>query len=372
VLVSVKGRNSRRKSTMTMDRRNFLRTMAAAGAAVALPSFVSPAAGTMPPGTFDFVFFTDTHIQPELDAAHGCDMCFRKIAALNPEFAIMGGDHVFDAFEVNRVRAGMVYDLYKRTEQQLGMPLHHAIGNHDVFGVLARSGVAPSDPAYGKKMYQDRIGQTYYSFDYKGYHFVVLDSIQPTADRLWEARVDEDQLRWLRHAGYRRVSLSASHRVCHLRLHPDCWRGSQVQHHDGRQCSRGARSFRECKRTRGAAGAYSRERSGELQEHAVHHQRSGLRELVAWAAVGHARRIYGRQPAPGSHYLALRNLRIPQRRSSPETIVIEIQDPPDITTKAVPQHLEAYVYEQPLSAIPDTRAVAPRAVFHVVCVAPLI
>ena len=172
--------------------------MAAAGATMALPAFGLAAAGTTPPGSFDFVFFTDTHIQPELDAAHGCDMCFRKIAALNPEFAIMGGDHVFDAFEVNRVRAGMVYDLYKRTEQQLGMPLHHAIGNHDVFGVFARSGVAPSDPAYGKKMYQDRIGQTYYSFDYKGYHFVVLDSIQPTADRQWEARVDADQLRWLR------------------------------------------------------------------------------------------------------------------------------------------------------------------------------
>ena len=183
---------------MTLDRRNFLRTMAAAGATLAMPTFVSASAGTTPPGSFDFVFFTDTHIQPELDAAHGCDMCFRKIAALNPEFAIMGGDHVFDAFEVNRVRAGMVYDLYQRTEQQLGMPMHHAIGNHDVFGVFARSGVAPSDPAYGKKMYQDRIGQTYYSFDYKGYHFVVLDSIQPTADRMWEARVDEDQLRWLR------------------------------------------------------------------------------------------------------------------------------------------------------------------------------
>jgi len=183
---------------MTLDRRNFLRAMAAAGATLAMPTFVSASAGTTPPGSFDFVFFTDTHIQPELDAAHGCDMCFRKIAALNPEFAIMGGDHVFDAFEVNRVRAGMVYDLYQRTEQQLGMPMHHAIGNHDVFGVFARSGVAPSDPAYGKKMYQDRIGQTYYSFDYKGYHFVVLDSIQPTADRMWEARVDEGQLRWLR------------------------------------------------------------------------------------------------------------------------------------------------------------------------------
>jgi 3',5'-cyclic AMP phosphodiesterase CpdA len=181
---------------MMLDRRKFLKTLAATGAAMALPF---PPQGTIPaPGSFDFVFFTDTHIQPELDAAHGCDMCFRKIASTNPEFAIMGGDHVYDALGVNGARAGMVYDLYKRTEQSLGVPLHNAIGNHDVFGVLTKSGIAPADPAYGKKMYQDRMGLTFYSFNHKGYHFVVLDSIQPTNDRLWEARVDENQLHWLR------------------------------------------------------------------------------------------------------------------------------------------------------------------------------
>src|ERR1700690_2182342 len=184
---------------MTLDRRKFLKTLAAAGAALALPPFaLSATTEQPPPGSFDFVFFTDTHIQPELDAAHGCDMCFRNIAATKSDFAIMGGDHVYDAFGVNSIRARMVYDLYSRTEQLLGMPLHNAIGNHDVFGVLTRSGVAPSDPAYGKKMYQDRMGPTFYSFDHKGYHFVVLDSIQPTADRLWEARIDDAQLQWLR------------------------------------------------------------------------------------------------------------------------------------------------------------------------------
>ena len=110
----------------------------------------------------------------------------------------MGGDHVFDAFGVDATRARMVFDMYGRAEQLIGMPLHNAIGNHDVFGVLTRSGVAPTDPAYGKKMYQDRMGHTFHTFDHKGYHFVVLDSIVPTDDRLWEARVDEPQLEWLR------------------------------------------------------------------------------------------------------------------------------------------------------------------------------
>jgi 3',5'-cyclic-AMP phosphodiesterase len=126
-------------------------------------------------------------------------MAFGKIASLKPAFAIMGGDHVYDAFGVNAARAGMVYDLYQRTEQLLGMPLYQTIGNHDIFGVLPKSGASPSDPAYGKKMYQDRLGRdTFYSFDYQGYHFVVLDSIHLTEDRLWEARVDDSQIAWLR------------------------------------------------------------------------------------------------------------------------------------------------------------------------------
>jgi 3',5'-cyclic AMP phosphodiesterase CpdA len=184
---------------MILDRRQFLKTAVVAGAASAIgaPATFSWPAPETNAGSFDFIFFTDTHIEPELDAAHGCDMCFRKIAGITSDFAVMGGDHVYDALGVDGKRADEVYGLYKKTEQTLRMPIHHTIGNHDAFGILTKSGVAPSDPAYGKKMFEDRIGRTYYSFDHKGYHFVLLDSIQPTEDRSWEARVDETQLRWL-------------------------------------------------------------------------------------------------------------------------------------------------------------------------------
>ncbi len=184
---------------MILDRRKFLKTAAVAGAASVIggPGTLCLAAGEPKAGSLDFIFFTDTHIEPELDAAHGCDMCFRKIAATPSDFAVMGGDHVYDALGVDGKRADEVYGLYKKTEQTLRMPIHHTIGNHDAFGILTKSGVTPSDQAYGKKMYWDRFGPTYYSFDHKGYHFFVLDSIQPTEDRSWEARVDEKQLSWL-------------------------------------------------------------------------------------------------------------------------------------------------------------------------------
>src|SRR5580704_8086750 len=183
---------------MSLSRRLFLKSAALTTAAATLsPSTILPA-NTSAPAHFDFVFFTDTHIQPELDAAHGCDMCFHKIASLNADFAIMGGDHVFDSNAVDRTRANTVFDLYKATEQSLRIPLHHTIGNHDVFGITPASGVAPTDPGYAKKMYEDRIGKTYYSFDHKGWHFIILDSIQPTEDRMWQALIDPPQLAWLK------------------------------------------------------------------------------------------------------------------------------------------------------------------------------
>src|SRR6202007_2488527 len=131
---------------MQLDRRKFLKTLAAAGAAAALPPLRTDPPPS--PGSFEFVFFTDTHIEPELDAAHGCDMCFRRIAALKPDFAVMGGDHVYDALSVDHTRASTVFDLYQKTQQSLEMPLHHAIGNHDVFGVSTKSGASPADPGF--------------------------------------------------------------------------------------------------------------------------------------------------------------------------------------------------------------------------------
>jgi 3',5'-cyclic-AMP phosphodiesterase len=147
---------------------------------------------------FTFLFVTDTHLQPELNAAQGCDQCFKKARTIKSDFAIQGGDHVFDSLAVSRSRATSLYDLYGKTEQDLGMKIHHTLGNHDCFGIYSDSGVEASDPLYGKKMFEERFGKTYYSFDHKGVHFIVLDSIGITDDRAYEGRVDAVQLDWLR------------------------------------------------------------------------------------------------------------------------------------------------------------------------------
>jgi len=180
-----------------VNRRRFLSLASAAGVASLFPSPVfATKDGTG--SDFTFLFLTDTHLQPELNAAAGCDQCFKKARTIKCDFAIQGGDHVFDSLAVSRARATSLFDLYAKTEQDLGVKLYHTIGNHDVFGVYPASGVSPeSDPLYGKKMFEERFGKTYYSFDHKGVHFVVLDSIGITDDRAYEGRVDAAQLQWL-------------------------------------------------------------------------------------------------------------------------------------------------------------------------------
>jgi Icc protein len=117
---------------------------------------------------------------------------------MKSDFVLQGGDHIFDGLQVSRSRAAGLYDLYGKTEQDLGLKIYHTLGNHDCFGVYPSSGVTESDPLYGKKMFEERFGKTYYSFDHKGVHFIVLDSIGITSDRAYEGRVDGPQLDWLK------------------------------------------------------------------------------------------------------------------------------------------------------------------------------
>ncbi|OUI95832.1 metallophosphoesterase [Acetobacter indonesiensis] len=187
------------------SRRSFLRNSGVAGLVTATTFSQSPAfalAPQRPPlkphEPFNFLFITDTHIEPELNAAVGCHDCFVQASKEKADFALHGGDHVYDSMKVSRARSLALRDLYTETAQTLHLPVYNTIGNHDCMGIYNESDVLASDPLYGKKFYQDRFGPTYYSFDHKGVHFIVLDSIGITDDHSYEGRIDEAQLNWLR------------------------------------------------------------------------------------------------------------------------------------------------------------------------------
>ena len=144
---------------------------------------------------FEFVFMTDIHLQPEKNAVEGFKQAIAKVNEIDPDFVITGGDLIMDALGQSYERASQLYDLYLETATDFEMPVYNTIGNHENFGLYTESGVSPEHPEYGKKMYQNRVNEAlYYSFDHKGWHFIVLDAIGFTEDRRYIGEVDAAQL----------------------------------------------------------------------------------------------------------------------------------------------------------------------------------
>lgn len=99
-----------------------------------------------------------------------------------PDFIIQLGDFC-RPYDANRV----ILDIWNR----FAGPRYHVIGNHDTDGGFTRDQVVSFWKAAGK----------YYSFDRKGYHFVILDGNEknPSPDRPpgYARYISEEQLQWL-------------------------------------------------------------------------------------------------------------------------------------------------------------------------------
>ena len=150
--------------------------------------------------SFRFVFMTDVHIQPELMADKGFKTAIEKINELNPDFIVTGGDLIMDALGEPFERSIEQFDLYSHISSELNAPIYNTIGNHDVFGIYKESGVDSNHPEYGKQMYKNRIGngKTYYSFNHKNWHFMILDAIGITDDNKYMGKIDSVQVNWIK------------------------------------------------------------------------------------------------------------------------------------------------------------------------------
>ncbi len=144
---------------------------------------------------FWFVHASDTHAsQANVDR-------IRALRALveerKPAFVLVTGDLVKDALRVGEAEATGYFDLYVSETARFPVPVWSVPGNHDNFGIeRAKSGVDASHPLYGKRMYRQRLGPNYYSFDHAGVHFVALDTVD-VDDQWYYGHVDAAQLAWL-------------------------------------------------------------------------------------------------------------------------------------------------------------------------------
>lgn len=147
---------------------------------------------------FSFVFCTDIHVQPERRATEGFMQAIDTINKLNLAFVITGGDLIMDALGQTYGRADSLYNLYQEVCKNFKMPVYNTIGNHEIYGIYTKSSANPNHPEYGEKMYEKRLGKSYYSFEYGGWKFFILNSIEDTKQSKYIGLIDDMQMDWIK------------------------------------------------------------------------------------------------------------------------------------------------------------------------------
>ncbi len=141
---------------------------------------------------FRFAFFTDIHLnkdhfEKEHGGFQGIVEAIANAKRQKVDFIMTGGDNVdIDAIkEENAEIAHTLYSKYAQIVDDAGIDYYAAIGNHDRFW-----GCSKEDPLYNDGLFEKYVNKSYYSFDHKGWHFIVLN----TANSV----VDEEQKQWLK------------------------------------------------------------------------------------------------------------------------------------------------------------------------------
>jgi 3',5'-cyclic AMP phosphodiesterase CpdA len=147
---------------------------------------------------FTFAFLTDIHVQYELRADEGFRKVIDTLNRINPDFILTGGDLVMDVLDQTYGRSDSLYDLYMEMSGEFNMPVYNTIGNHEIYGWHRQEEGIQDHEEFGKKMFEKRIGQRYYTFDHKGWHFIVLDAMAMGDDGHYIGKIDDKQVEWLK------------------------------------------------------------------------------------------------------------------------------------------------------------------------------
>ena len=146
---------------------------------------------------FSFVFLTDIHYQPEKGASKAFEVAIDTANQLEVDFILTGGDLVYDVLRGNFNRSDSLFRMYKKASERFKVPVYHCVGNHELFAIYEESPEDSTHQDYKYGMYERHLGDTYYSFDHKGWHFIVLNSIDERNQR-YVGIINEEQMEWLR------------------------------------------------------------------------------------------------------------------------------------------------------------------------------
>jgi 3',5'-cyclic AMP phosphodiesterase CpdA len=161
--------------------------------------------------TFQFVVLGDTRSGVEVFKRN-----IQEINLLDPDVVFNTGDLIrgvgSGSPEERKAKTEAMWDEYDQIVKDFEVPLVMVAGNHDVRSPMTR------------EMYNRRYGRTYFSFDHKGVHFIVLDSEIQEKDAKWAQdsstrRLGAEQLEWLK----KDLAASRDARLKFVLLHRPFW-----------------------------------------------------------------------------------------------------------------------------------------------------
>ena len=140
---------------------------------------------------FNFAFLTDIHLNNKAeDCFLGFETAVKHAKNNGSHFLITGGDNVdIDVLGNKQDEAEELYKKLKNTMNKVDIDIYPTIGNHDRFMDLDKN-----SEYFNEGMFEKYITKSYYSFDYKDWHFIVLNSAQTCKGKYC---IDQQQILWL-------------------------------------------------------------------------------------------------------------------------------------------------------------------------------
>lgn len=183
-----------------MKRKTFLQTSAAVLGSSVLPSFAS--ASELRKKSLRLAHLTDIHVRPGAVPEAGMAKALQHVQQLKPgvDFIINGGDAIMDALEADKAKTQEQWQVFQRImKNENSIPVHHCIGNHDIWGWFMKQDRPENDPMYGKAWALEalELKKRYYSFIRGKWHFIVLDSTQLNPAGGYIGKLDTEQFDWL-------------------------------------------------------------------------------------------------------------------------------------------------------------------------------
>jgi hypothetical protein len=150
----------------------------------------------------DFVFVVAGDNRP---TTHGApfprvlDTLFAEVRLIQPDLVLWTGDTVYGYGAKDRTALAGEYATFMKKAAKADVPIFNAPGNHEI-----HPKVTPCDqPNVCEEEFKAHFGELYGSFDYRGVHFIALDTEEIGHTTVVDGKptgvqvIDGEQLKWL-------------------------------------------------------------------------------------------------------------------------------------------------------------------------------